>query len=62
MPELFYFALIDTADDVEFAFKVGGVAAVILALAASRNVTQHRLEFFREAGSGYMMSMLISWH
>lgn len=53
MPQLFSFALAGTSSLAQFALEVGVLAAVLLALAATKHITLHRLEFFREASSGY---------
>lgn len=52
-PELFYFALGKIQSNVEYAMKIGSLTAITIGLSASKAITKTRLEFFREAGSGY---------
>lgn len=52
-PELFQYALRPTTSMIEYALKVGVIAAVLLGLAAAKAVTGKRLEFFRESASGW---------
>lgn len=52
-PSLFKYALGPTAVSVEFALKLGVIAAVLLGLMAAKALTSKRLEFFRESGSGW---------
>jgi hypothetical protein len=52
-PSLFKYALGPTSTSVEFALKIGVITAVLLGLMAAKALTSSRLEFFREAGSGW---------
>ena len=52
-PQLFAFAMSASASMQEYALKVGVITAVLVGLAASRVITGYRLQFYREAASGY---------
>ena len=52
-PQLFAFAISASASMQEYALKVGVITAVLVGLAASRVITGYRLQFYREAASGY---------
>lgn len=52
-PDLFNHTLIQLPVLIRFAMKLGIIVSVLLGLMASKSITQYRLEFFREAGSGY---------
>eukprot|EP00529_Nitzschia_sp_RCC80_P002293 CAMPEP_0113480212 /NCGR_PEP_ID=MMETSP0014_2-20120614/21752_1 /TAXON_ID=2857 /ORGANISM="Nitzschia sp." /LENGTH=1932 /DNA_ID=CAMNT_0000373621 /DNA_START=203 /DNA_END=6001 /DNA_ORIENTATION=- /assembly_acc=CAM_ASM_000159 len=41
---------------IQYPLKVGIILTVLLGLIGTRIVTDHRLEFFREAGSGYNLN------
>lgn len=41
---------------IQYPLKVGIILSVLLGLTGTRIVTDHRLEFFREAGSGYNLN------
>eukprot|EP00977_Amphora_coffeiformis_P015414 scaffold4510_cov183-Amphora_coffeaeformis.AAC.99 len=51
LPEVFGYAL-NLSTNVQYAMKVGVLAAVLIGLTASKAITAKRLEFFRESGSG----------
>lgn len=55
-PELFEFSLGQLPFLIRFAMKLGIIVSVLLGLMASKAITQYRLEFFREAGSGYSIN------
>lgn len=50
-PNLFKYAWI--AKVLPYGHKIGVIAAVLVGLTAAKTITEKRLEFFREAGSGY---------
>ena len=50
---LFAFSRLAGPQMVRYGMSVGIVAGVLLALTSVRAITEKRLEFFREAGSGY---------
>jgi len=52
-PELFRYAYSRTTNLIEYALKIGVITSVLLGLSAAKALTNKRLEFFREAGSGY---------
>jgi len=52
-PQLFAYAVSASASLQEYALKVGVITAVLVGLAASRVITGYRLQFYREAASGY---------
>ena len=52
-PELFRYAIGGAQWTLEFSFKVAVITAVLLGLSAAKVLTSKRLEFFREAGSGW---------
>ena len=52
-PQLFAYAISASASMQEYALKVGVITAVLVGLAASRVITGYRLQFYREAASGY---------
>ena len=52
-PELFRYAIGGATWTIEFSFKVAVITAVLLGLSAAKVLTSKRLEFFREAGSGW---------
>lgn len=52
-PQLFFYAISNTGVAIQFSMKTGVLTSVLTGLAACKIVTGKRLEFFREAGSGY---------
>lgn len=53
-PKLFRYAITANIVDLQgHASKLGVMAAILVALSATKIITEHRKEFFREAGSGY---------
>lgn len=57
LPALFTYAIRSTRSLLEFSLKVGVITSVLLGLTAAKTLTSKRLEFFREAGSGWGRSM-----
>ena len=52
-PQLFAFSLGIQSDFQTFGLSVGLIASILVALTSVKAITDKRLEFFREAGSGY---------
>jgi hypothetical protein len=50
---LFEFALLGATGYLRYGVSVAVIGSVLIALTAVKSITEKRLEFFREAGSGY---------
>jgi ABC-type multidrug transport system ATPase subunit/Ca2+-binding EF-hand superfamily protein len=50
---LFEFSLLGSVGYLRYGASVGVIASVLIALMSVKAITEKRLEFFREAGSGY---------
>lgn len=53
LPEFFKYSLNSYRSLSEYAMKMGVVLSVLIGLTATKILTSKRIEFFREAGSGY---------
>lgn len=53
LPALFYFAIWPTEALQQFGTRIGVITAILVSLIATKAVSEKRLQFFREACSGY---------
>ena len=52
-PNLFSFAMNIQIEYINYGMTVGLIASILIAMTCVKTMTEKRLEFFREAGSGY---------